>query len=142
MKIKRLLLAGLMAICGMASILAMPVQDAAAAEEAAAKIKCPAGSKFSGQERNTYAECNLSKDGNNSSSTVMDKVNAAINVVLGVLGVVAVVMIILGGIQYVTSQGDAAKAAKARNTILFSIVGLVIALLAFAIVNFVLTNVF
>jgi len=133
MKIKNFLLAGLMVICGMASILAMPVQDVAA-------VDCPKGSK--NPSADTLAGCNLDTSGDHAGTAVMTRVNAAINVVLGVLGVVAVVMIILGGIQYVTSQGDAAKAAKARNTILFSIVGLIIALLAFAIVNFVLTNVF
>ncbi len=74
--------------------------------------------------------------------TTMWYLNRVINVVLGIIGVVAVIMIILGGIQYTTSQGDAAKATKARNTILYSVVGLIIALLAFAIVNFVLTSVF
>lgn len=69
-------------------------------------------------------------------------VNVIINVVLGVIGVVSVVMIIIGGIQYATSSGDPQKAQKAQKTIIFSIAGLVIALLAFAIVNFVLTNVF
>lgn len=135
MKLKNLLLAGMVAICGMVGVLAIPAQDAVA------KVNCPAGSKYPG-EKDTYAECNVRTGGNDDAGAVMDRVNTAINVVLGVLGVVAVAMIIMGGIQYATSQGDAAKATKARNTILYSIIGLVIALLAFAIVNFVLTNVF
>lgn len=136
MKLKNLLLAGVVAICGMASVLAMPAQDVVA-------IKCPSGSKAgSGAEKATYAECNVRTGGDDDATAVMNRVNTAINVVLGVLGVVAVAMIIMGGIQYATSQGDAAKATKARNTILYSIIGLVVALLAFAIVNFVLTNVF
>lgn len=134
MKIRSLFVAGLMAICGMASTLAIPVQDAVA-------VTCPAGSKYPG-EKNTYAECNVRSDGNDNASAVSNRINIAINVVLGMIGVVAVVMIIIGGVQFVTSQGDAARAAKARNTILYSIVGLIVALLAFAIVNFVLTNVF
>lgn len=73
---------------------------------------------------------------------LMDILNLIINVALGVIGFVAVVMIIMGGIQYTTSSGDAAKVTKAKNTILYGIVGLVIALLAFAIVNFILNNVF
>lgn len=133
MKLKNLLLAGMVAICGMVGVLAIPAQDVLA-------VKCPAGSKY--DTADTIAGCNLDTDGDKGSDAVMNRVNAAINVVLGVLGVVAVAMIIMGGIQYATSQGDAAKATKARNTILYSIIGLVIALLAFAIVNFVLTNVF
>ena len=65
-----------------------------------------------------------------------------INVIVGVIGFVAVVMIVIGGIGFVTSQGDTSKVAKARNTILYGVVGLVVALLAFAIVNFVLGAVF
>ena len=73
---------------------------------------------------------------------LMSILNLIINVALGVIGFVAVVMIIMGGIQYTTSSGDAAKVTKAKNTILYGIIGLVIALLAFAIVNFVLTQIF
>ena len=69
-------------------------------------------------------------------------VNTVINVILAIVGVIAVFMIILGGIQYTTSAGDPGKVKKAKDTILYGVIGLVIALLAFAIVNFVLTNVF
>lgn len=73
---------------------------------------------------------------------LMSILSLIINVALGVIGFVAVVMIIMGGVQYTTSSGDSAKVTKAKNTILYGIVGLVIALLAFAIVNFILNNVF
>jgi len=65
---------------------------------------------------------------------------AAIIIVL--VGIVAVVMIILGGIQYSTSQGDPGKVKKAKDTIMYGIIGLIVAILAFAIVTFVLNNVF
>lgn len=68
--------------------------------------------------------------------------NNIINVALAVIGFIAVVMIILGGFQYTTSAGDASKVTKAKNTILYGIIGVVVALLAFAIVNFVLKNIF
>ena len=73
---------------------------------------------------------------------LMDVLTLIINVALGVIGFVDVVMIIKGGVQYTTSSGDAAKVTKAKNTIMYGVVGLVIALLAFAIVNFILGNVF
>ena len=72
---------------------------------------------------------------------LMGTLQVIINVVLGLIGFIAVAMIIVGGVQY-TSAGDAAKVTKAKNTILYGVVGLVIAMLAFAIVNFILTNVF
>ena len=59
------------------------------------------------------------------------------NVVIGVIGVVAVIAIIIGGVQYVTSAGDSGKAQTARNTILYAVIGLIVAILSFAIVNFV-----
>lgn len=65
-------------------------------------------------------------------------VTIIINTVIFVIGMVAVVMIILGGISYATSQGDPGKVKKGKDTILYGIIGLVIAILAFAIVNFVL----
>ena len=69
-------------------------------------------------------------------------VNTVINVILAIVGVIAVVMIIFGGIQYSTSAGDPGKVKKAKDTILYGVIGLVIALLAFAIVNFVLSSLF
>ena len=67
-------------------------------------------------------------------------VKSVINTIFYVVGILAVVMIIMGGIQYTTSAGDQAKVTKAKNTILYGIVGLVIAVLAYAIVNFVLSK--
>jgi hypothetical protein len=51
---------------------------------------------------------------------------------------VAMIVIILAGIQFILSRGDAGKVAKARNTIIYAAVGLVLCALAFSIVRFVL----
>lgn len=61
-----------------------------------------------------------------------------INTLLYVLGMVAVIMIVVGGIRYTTSNGDSGSIKGAKDTILYSVVGLVVAILAFAIVNFVI----
>jgi ABC-type Fe3+ transport system permease subunit len=60
------------------------------------------------------------------------------NVLLFIVGAVSVLMIIIGGLRYVLSGGDSAKVSGAKNTILYAIVGVIIAILAFAIINFVL----
>ena len=60
------------------------------------------------------------------------------NTALTLISVVAVVMLIYGGFRYVVSGGDAKKVTDAKNTILYAIIGLVIAFLALAIVNFVI----
>ena len=64
-----------------------------------------------------------------------------VNVIIGILGIVAVIVIIIGGINYMTSSGEAVKVKKAKDTILYGVIGLVICVLAFAIVNFVIANI-
>ena len=59
------------------------------------------------------------------------------NVLLFIIGAVSVIMLIIGGFRYVTSQGDSSQVASAKNTILYAIIGLIIAILAFAVVSFV-----
>ena len=61
------------------------------------------------------------------------------NTILYIVGIIAVVMLIIGGVKYLLSGGDAKKVTDAKNTVLYAIIGLVIAFLAFAIVNFVIT---
>lgn len=63
-----------------------------------------------------------------------------INILLFVIGLIAVLMIIIGGIRYVVSGGDQSAITGAKNTILYAVVGLVVAMLAFAIVNFVVSK--
>lgn len=64
--------------------------------------------------------------------------NNVVNVMLFIIGAVSVVMLIWGGIRYTTSAGNAASVTAAKSTIMYAIIGLVIAFLAFAIVNWVL----
>lgn len=61
-----------------------------------------------------------------------------VNVLLFIIGAISVVMLIFGGIRYTTSAGNSAAVTAAKNTIMYAIIGLVIAFLAFAIVNWVL----
>ncbi|MBQ3294706.1 hypothetical protein IJG98_03230 [Candidatus Saccharibacteria bacterium] len=61
--------------------------------------------------------------------------------VLFAVGLLAVVMIIVGALRMTTSAGDAGAVAKAKNMIVYAVVGLVVAILAYAIVNFVMRNV-
>lgn len=103
-------------------------------------VTCPAGTIRAGQTVPTYAECNVEEV--TGDDALVPTVTRILNVIVGIVGVVAVAMIIIGGVFFATSQGETAKTTRARNTILYGVVGLVIALLAFAIVNFVLTAIF
>lgn len=60
-----------------------------------------------------------------------------INTLLFIVGALAVIFIIVGGIQYVISSGDPKRIDTAKNTITYAVVGLVVSILAFAIVSFV-----
>ena len=60
------------------------------------------------------------------------------NVLLFLIGAVSVIMLIIGGIRYTVSGGDSTAVTSAKNTILYAVIGIVVALLAYAIVNFVL----
>lgn len=65
-------------------------------------------------------------------------IKIVVNVMLFLLGAIAVIMIIIGGIRYATSGGDASSTKAAKDTILYAVIGLVVAILAYAIVNFIL----
>ena len=61
-----------------------------------------------------------------------------LNVILSISGIIAVIFIVIGGIHYMTSAGDAGKIKKAKDTVLYAVIGLIVCILAFAIVNFVI----
>lgn len=63
------------------------------------------------------------------------------NTLIFIVGAVAVLMVIIGALRYTLSGGDPAGVKGAKDTILFAIIGVIVAILAFAIVNFVLVNV-
>ena len=79
--------------------------------------------------------------GDKKDDTLGENITNIINAVIGALGIVAVIVIIIGGVTYMTSSGDAGKVKKAKDTILYGIIGLVVVALAFAIVNFVIKGV-
>jgi hypothetical protein len=61
-----------------------------------------------------------------------------LNIVYFLAGVIAVIIIIIGSITFVTSAGNSANVTKAKNMILYAVVGLIVVLGAFAITNFVI----
>ncbi|MEI7689537.1 MAG: pilin [Candidatus Saccharibacteria bacterium] len=74
---------------------------------------------------------------NNKNQNFQDIVVNIINVVLYAMGSMAVLIIIIAGILYATSAGNDDAVKKAKNTLLYAVIGLVVTILAFAIVNFV-----
>lgn len=115
------LLAGAVLICG----LAMPVS--------ASGTDCPGS-----MDPAECAKRGVGKIGKSTSPDIMATIKTILTSVFFVSGVIAVIVIILGGISYMTSQGDAGKVKKGKDTILYGIVGLIIVLMAQVIVTFVL----
>ncbi len=76
----------------------------------------------------------------NSGDQVQVIIRNVINILLFLIGLVAVLMIVIAGFRFVTSNGDSNIISSARNTILYAIIGIIIAIMAYAIVNFILDN--
>ncbi len=74
--------------------------------------------------------------------TMQQVINTVIGTMLFVVGLLAVVMLIYGGIRYVTSHGDKAQVTAAKETIMYAVVGLVVAIAAFAVVQWITNDVF
>ena len=78
--------------------------------------------------------------GASGEASLGDRIQTVINILLFILGAIAVVMIVIGGIRYSTSNGDSGSIKTAKDTILYAVIGLIVAILAYAIVNFVLQS--
>lgn len=105
-----------------------------------ADVTCPDGSKRA--SASDLALCNTEDPTTNPDETdLMKRVQNVVSVVLGIVAFVAVVAIVISGVQFMTARGDPGKIAKAKNAILYAVIGLIVAVLAYAIVNFVLSDV-
>ena len=108
---------------------------------AAAKnpFECSAciGSRIAEGQSKDEALRRCQSDADLTMDNVWGMVWTIINWVLIVVGIICVVFIIIGGIRYATSGGDPEKVKSAKNTILYALIGLVIAILANVIVQVV-----
>ena len=84
--------------------------------------------------------CN-SKKASGNTTTSDSLVKLVMNTMFYIVGIVSIVMIIYGGMKQTTSSGDPKKVASAKATILYAVIGLIVALFAVAIVQFVSTRI-
>lgn len=77
-----------------------------------------------------------------NQNSIFGVLKQVINLLITVAGIVSVIMIVVGGIKYSTSGGDAKAISSGKDTIVYSVIGLVVAIMSFAIVNFVLGKLF
>ena len=100
-----------------------------------------------------YAACattgNTSKDkvidglgqtGNDCSGVgVTNFIRAIVNILSLIVGIAAVIVVILSGLRYITSAGDAGKVSSAKNTLVYALIGVAIAALAQFLIHYVFT---
>ena len=63
-----------------------------------------------------------------------------ISIILFILGIIAVLMIVIGGVRYTTSNGESQQIKSAKDTIMYSVIGLIVAIMAYAIVGFIIDS--
>lgn len=80
-------------------------------------------------------------DGAGAEQQVDSIAKQALTMFSFVIGVIAVIMVMIGGVKYIVSNGDPTSVNSAKNTLLYAVIGLVIASSAQILVRFVLTNI-
>jgi hypothetical protein len=132
MKKIQLIMTSLALVLGVASVAFVPagVANAAPTTPSSQQSICEgSGGRWNGSECVRRGEASLEV-----------RIQDIVNILLFVLGAIAVIMIIIGGIRYASSNGDSSQITSAKNTILYAVIGLVVAILAYAIVNFVINQ--
>lgn len=132
-----LLAAMTLLFAGMFAVMNVPVAAACAEGAPPACQACEgAGGSYSS------SGCAAGESGATSLFEGSDSIfESVINILTFVVGAIAVIMLIIGGLRYVLSNGDANAVGSAKNTILYSIIGLVVVFAARAIILFVVDNV-
>lgn len=88
--------------------------------------------------------CDATKEVCGSAKGIFDSgglFESVANTLIFLIGGISVIYIILGGLRYVTSAGDPASIKSAKDTVLYAIIGVVVAILARLIVGFVINKV-
>lgn len=127
MKLKSIIISSLFFI-GVAAPMAASAPVAAQSSLAEQRLCEGSGGTYSGGNCRTAGK----------PQTVQGTFKVIANTLLFLVGAIAVIMIIIGGLRYVTSGGDQAGVNSAKNTILYAIIGVIVAFAGYAIVNFVI----
>jgi len=88
----------------------------------------------------------LTTDANNgcaedsSSPSVNNVIHAVISIMSYLVGVLSVILVIVSGFKYMTAGGDSGKVKSAKDTLVYALIGVVIAAMAQILVRFVITS--
>lgn len=130
--IKKIILAVLMfAVVGL--VMPMPAFAADPPQKKSVQEWSPVCSTLTDPDAKKAAGCEENEE-------IQGKISNIYDVIIGIVGVICVVVIIVGGIFMTTSAGDPSKVTKGKNAVIYGIVGLVVSVLAWAIIRFVLSN--
>lgn len=116
-------------LIGMSALFASPIQAQESIRDSVANRTCD----FTNEDT-----CAGDQD---TEETLSNAAEAIINILSIVVAAAAVIFIIIGGVKYVTSNGNQEKVTSAKNTILYAVIGLVIVIFAQTILNFVVGGV-
>ena len=134
MKKIKVLFTSLMLIFGLSFATATIIASPAAAQKSPEQEACEgSGGTWSG----TWPNGSCAQ----GPRTVTGTIKSVVNVIVFITGAISVLMIIIGGLRYTISGGDQGSITGAKNTILYAVIGLIVSVMAYAIVNFVLKNV-
>jgi hypothetical protein len=86
------------------------------------------------------AECSKTASQNANLFGTGGIFNVIANVLIFLVGAIAVIYLIIGGLRYVISGGDSKAVTAAKDTILYAVIGIVVAVISYALVNFVITS--
>lgn len=133
----------LLSVVGASNTLVPATAHAAACGESGSFFGLPHWWRGLGETKtaNGRTTCNIKITNANNFQDIWTIVVNLIDILLRLIGLVAVVFIIIGGIRYITSQGNAASLTSAKQTIVRAIVGLIIAIASVFILNFIAGNI-
>jgi hypothetical protein len=106
---------------------------------AAAAAACPDANSASTSKQQVLVGVGET-DSDCNGDAVPDLLHSIVNIISLLVGAIAIIMIIVSGFKYITSGGDSAKVSSAKNTLIYAMIGLAVAVLAQLIVNVVFTQ--
>ena len=75
-----------------------------------------------------------------SNTELMPMISKISSTILALVGIIAVLFLIIGGFQFITASGNPDQTGRAKSMILYAIIGLIIAILSWAVVQFIITR--
>ena len=76
-----------------------------------------------------------------AGGSLIDAITGIVNALLALAALIAAIFVVIGGVRYITSQGDEDAAAAAKNTVLYALIGVIVIALSAVVVNFIIANI-